>query len=130
MADDIFMGTFPSNFVSRVAAQIESRFGDCSKPGSDEPTEQRRPQRWHDQPNDASSRARFWRACRSYLAAKSASGKMNGRAEHFCTAGAIVAIPDMSVFLADRRGIGVIPRGFRTEDPEGDRDQEGAETII
>jgi hypothetical protein len=52
------------------------------------------------------------------------------QAEHFCTAGAIVAIPDMSVFLPDRRGIGVISRGLRTEDAEVDRDQDGAETIF
>src|SRR5258708_40318309 len=52
------------------------------------------------------------------------------QAEHYCTAGAIVAIPDMSVFLADRRGIGVISRGLRAEAAEVDRDQDSPQTII
>jgi hypothetical protein len=51
-------------------------------------------------------------------------------AEYFCATGAIVRIGDVGEFLADRRGIGVIPRGLRTEDAEIDRDQDGAEAIV
>src|ERR1700738_1079432 len=52
------------------------------------------------------------------------------QAEHFCTAGAIVAIPDMSVFFPDCRGVRVVSRGFSTQYAEVDRDQDGPEAIF
>ena len=43
----------------------------------------RKPRRRQHQRKEASSRARFSRACRSYLAAKAVSGKMTGRAANW-----------------------------------------------
>jgi hypothetical protein len=51
-------------------------------------------------------------------------------AEHFGATSAIVTIRHMRIFLPDRRGIGVVSRGRRTEYAKIDRDQDGAEAVF